>query len=179
MKIKKTSIDRSSLISLTFLQTKNCFSYSSKLKDMQLLLIKGLKIIYKYNACDKKIVFINAWPIITTAIRYLIDKSKHKYLSSIRRILTNKQDSVHEKDLLVLLGTKISRHFKIPSVWIGNHFNSGTSYNIVGDFLFKTNNYFLLFLFLQSIIRRLFYLKQSAWRSYFLNYLKKIDLTWL
>lgn len=177
MKIKKTSTYRNSLVSLTFLQTKNYFSYDFKLKEMQLLLIKGLKIIYKYNAYDKEIVFINVWPIVTTAIQYLIDKSKHKYLSNTRRILTNKQNSVHEKDLLVLLNTKVSGHFKTPSVWIGNCFDFGASYNIVGSFLSKTNNYFLFFIFLQSVTRRLSYLKQSAWRSYFLNYLKKVYIT--
>lgn len=159
MKIRKTSPNQNSIIALNFLQTKNYFLHDFKLKNMQLAFVKGLKIIYKYNACNKKIVFINVLPTVITSVKHFIDKTKHEYLLNIRRFLINKlhseQSLPHKKDLLILLNTKVSGHLKIPSLWIGDYWDFGTSYNIVGNFLFKKSKYFLFFICLQSIIRRL------------------------
>jgi hypothetical protein len=120
VKIKKRSSNQNSIINLNFLQTKNYFLHHFKLKNMQLTFVKGLKIIYKYNACNKKIVFIHVLPTVITSVRNFIDKTEQQYLSNIRFLLRNKfnfkQNSTHKKDLLVLLDTKVSGHFKIPSI---------------------------------------------------------------
>jgi hypothetical protein len=120
MKIKKTSLSQNSIVNLNFLQTKNYFLHDFKSKHVQLTFVKSLKIVYKYNACKKKIVFINVWPIVTAAVKHLVEKTKHKYSSNIRRLLLNKfkfkQNSTCKKDLLVLLDTKISGEFKVPSL---------------------------------------------------------------
>jgi hypothetical protein len=120
MKIRKASSNRNSIASLNFLWTKNYFLHSFRLKNMQLTFIKGLKIIYKYNACNKKIVFINVLPTVIASVRHLIHKTEHKYLFNIRRFLINKlhfkQNLAHKKDLIVLLDTKVSGRLKIPSL---------------------------------------------------------------
>lgn len=120
MKIKKMSANQNSTINLNCLQTKNYFLYNSKSKNMQSAFIKGLKIIHKYNASNKNIVFINGWPTVTVVAKHLVEKTEHQYLSHIRRLLLNKFDFKHnlsrKKDLLLLLDTKVSGQFKTPSL---------------------------------------------------------------
>jgi hypothetical protein len=125
MKTRKINQSQSLIINLKFLNTKNYFLHDLKFKNIQCRFVKGLKIIYKYNAYNKKIIFFNSCFVISTAIKQLIKKTKHIYISNFVSLLNNldlKKNLTYKSGLLVLLtaqtntSKKTNNQIKIPGL---------------------------------------------------------------
>ena len=165
MKILKS---KNPLIKLKFLQTKhykkNYSLNNLKIVDIQCRFVKCLKVIHKYNYKNKKILFLNLAPTIAITLKHLLSKTKHIYLSNAR--LLKKNFSFLQSDLFIgltkkidIMDFKISHKIKIPNILITNDtnlkdFNFGTSFNVIGNSIFKKSQHFLFFIFLYSIIKK-------------------------
>ena len=166
MKIIKINQSQSLIINLKFLNTKNYFLHNLTFKNIQCKFVKGLKIISKYNAYNKKVIFFNNCSTISIAVKQLIKKTRHIYIPNFVPLLNNfdlKKSLMYKSGLLVLLNIqtnkskKTNSQIKIPSIWVGSNLNNcilETSYKITANFLFKKHKHLFFFIFLRSAIKR-------------------------
>lgn len=162
MKIIKINQSQSLILNLKFLNIKNYLA----LKNIKCKFVKGLKIILKYNAYNKKIIFFNNCSTILIALKQLIKKTRHIYIPNFVSLLNNldlKKNLIYKSSLLVLLTTQANNNkktnslIKIPSLLVGNNLNNcifKTSYKITANFLFKKYKHLLFFIFLRSAIQK-------------------------
>jgi hypothetical protein len=162
MKIIKINQSQSLILNLKFLNTKNYLTFL-----IQCRLVKGLKIISKYNAYNKKIIFFNNCNTISIAVKQLIKKTRHIYIPNFTPLLNNfdlKKNLIYKSGLLVLLtaqtnkSKKMNSQIKIPSLWVESNLNNcifETSYKITANFLFKKYKHLFFFIFLRSAIKKI------------------------
>ena len=187
MKIKYVIKNKSRLIKLQLLKTKNYnknyFFINLKIEDIQHRLIKGLKIIQKYNSSNKNILFLNNCLTIETKLKELLKKTIHFYtfkylrsnnvvdnresflLTTLQKYVSYKISNLKNKNnLIIFLNKKVSKNdfkksykSKIPHIFVGNamrNFDFRLSYKILGNFFYKKNQHFLFFVLLNSIIKK-------------------------
>ena len=187
MKIKYVIKNRSKLVRLQLLKTKNYnknyFFINLKIEDIQNRLIKGFKIIYKYNSSNKNILFLNNCLTIETKLKELLKKTTYFYISKYLRsgnVINNKESFLlttlqkyvsykisnlkNKNNLIIFLNKKVNKNdlkksykSKIPHIFVGNalsNFDSRLSYKILGNFFYKKNQHFLFFVLLNSVIKK-------------------------
>jgi hypothetical protein len=166
VKITKINQNRSFIVNLKFLKTKNYFLHNLTFKNIQSKFVKGLKVISKYNAYNKKIIFFNNCPSISIALKQLIKKTRHIYVPNFVPLLNNfdlKKSLIYKSGLLVLLNVqtnkskKTNSQIKIPSLWVGSNLKYcifKTTYKIIANFLLKKHKYLFFFIFLRSAIKK-------------------------
>ena len=113
MKIIKINKSQSLILNLKFLNTKKYLTFLTQCR-----FVKSLKIISKYNAYNKKIIFFNNCHTISIAVKQLIKKTRHIYLPNFIPLLNNfdlKKNLIYKSCLLVLLTTQTNKSKKINS----------------------------------------------------------------
>ena len=116
MKITKINQNRSFIVNLKFLKTKNYFLHNLTFKNIQSKFVKGLKVISKYNAYNKKIIFFNNnlhLCIIALRLKYIFALFSQTFLViqfySYTKLVKFKQKSY----LIVLKDLRKRKIFKI------------------------------------------------------------------
>lgn len=173
MKIQSVLKNQNKLMKLQLLKTKNFekqkFLKNLKIEDIENRLKKGFKIIYKYNAINKKLVFLNTCLTIELKLQNLLNETKHIYTSNylqLNNLMKNKESFLLNRlqknivrktlNLIIVLNKQIKNNDfkkknieKIPSIFVENtliNYGIRPSYKIIGNFFYRKNqNFFFLF----------------------------------
>ena len=168
MKVKNMKIKKNNkLIQLQILKSK---IYEKKIElDIYKLYFKKIaKIIYEYNANNKKILFLNFSKNTTKNISLIIYRTKHKCIpieNWCRGIIVNQKLNIvkNKFDLIVNQNSNFSYKninendaYKIPTITITNHLTKFNTYQIPGNFKYiekkDINN--LFFYILKVILKK-------------------------
>ena len=182
MKIQNVLNSQNKLIKLQLLKTKNYekknFFQNLKIEDIENRLKKGFKVLYKYNAVNKKLVFLNSCLTIELKLQNLLNKTEHIYISDYLQLINlmkNKKSFLLNKfqkkisrktlnlrnkhNLIIVLNKQIKKKEieKIPSIFVVNtliNFDIWPSYKIIGNFFYRKNQNFFFFVLLTSLFKK-------------------------